>query len=38
MADALASMIELANEDSIYGLGVDGDSEYEITDWTVETL
>lgn len=36
MTDALVEMIEGANDGSISGLGVDGDSEYEIVDYQVE--
>lgn len=33
--EALITMIEGANEGSVSGVGADGDSEYEISDWTV---
>lgn len=35
-AEALAEMLEGANEGSIDGIGADGESSYEITDWSVE--
>jgi len=34
--EAVSEMLEGANDGSIDGIGADGDSNYEITDWTVE--
>jgi hypothetical protein len=35
IAEAIAEMIEGANESSVDGVGADGDSEYEIVSWEV---
>lgn len=35
MADAITDMLDGANEGGISGIGADGSSEYEITDWSV---
>jgi hypothetical protein len=34
-AAEITTMLEAANEGSIYGIGADGETEYEITDWSV---
>ena len=35
MAEAITEMIENANEGDICGIGADGESDYEITEWIV---
>lgn len=37
-AEQINIMLEAANEGSIDGIGADGESTYEITDWSVEEL
>ena len=36
MSLAIAEWLENANEGSLDGIGSDGDSTYEVTDWTIE--
>jgi hypothetical protein len=36
MAEALISEIENANPGGLYGIGADGNSDYDVTDFTVE--
>jgi len=38
IADLISDWLETANEDSISGVGADGDSEYEILDWQVNRV
>lgn len=37
MSEPITEWLENANEGSIDGIGADGDSTYEVTDWEVET-
>lgn len=34
--DTIREMLEQANEGTVDGVGADGDTEYEINDWSVE--
>lgn len=36
VGEKIQEMLDNANEGSVSGVGADGDSEYEITDWAVD--